>query len=203
MGTVRIDLFTSLDGVAQSPGGRDEDPQGGFAFGGWQAPLLDDVAGGWVQSGTEGMDALLLGRRTYGIFAEYWPRHDDSGIGRLLNSIPKYVASRRGVPLPWERSTLLGPDLASAVRELRTRHERIHVIGSLDLVQTLLAERLADELTLWIHPIVLGAGKRVFEGGAAPAMLELLGPAATSPLGVVQLRYRILATEPPVGDMTV
>ena len=201
MGFVRVDLFTTLDGVAQSPGRPDEDSEGGFAFGGWQAPILDEVAGGWVQSGMVGMDALLLGRRTYDIFAAYWP-HQDGAIAQLFNRIPKYVASRHDVALPWAGSVRLGSDLRSAVAELRERHEQIHVIGSLDLVQTLLAERLVDEMTLWVHPILLGAGKKVFAGGAAPAILELVEPAATSPGGIAQLRYRVVGAEPPVGDMT-
>ncbi|MFG6403753.1 dihydrofolate reductase family protein [Microbacterium sp. P04] len=201
MGFVRVDLFTTLDGVAQSPGAPDEDPDGAFAFGGWQAPLLDGVAGGWVQSGMVGMDALLLGRRTYDIFAAYWPAQD-SEIAHLFNRLPKYVASRGTPPLPWAGSTLLDTDLPAAIRDLRQRHENIHVIGSVDFVHSLLAERLVDEMTLWVHPILLGHGKKVFTGDVTPATLELLEPATTSPNGVVQLRYRVVGTEPPVGDMT-
>lgn len=204
MGTIRIDLFTTLDGVAQAPGGPEEDPSGGFAFGGWQAPLIDDVVGGWVAAGMEGLDALLLGRRTYEIFAGYWPRQDEgaSPIAELFNRVPKYVASRGTPELPWAHSTQLGPDLAASVAEVRDRHEQVHVIGSLDLVQTLLAARLFDRLTLWVHPIVLGSGKQVFAGGAVPANLDLLEPAATSPRGVVQLRYELAEGPPATGDMT-
>ena len=149
MGLIHIDLFTTLDGVAQAPGGPDEDTEGGFAFGGWQAPLLDDVVGEQVGAGMEGLDALLLGRRTYDIFAAYWPHQDegvDSDIARLFNRVPKYVASRGTPTLEWANSTLLGADLASAVAELRERHANVHVIGSLDLVQTLIAEGLFDRL---------------------------------------------------------
>ena len=154
MGLIHIDLFTTLDGVAQAPGGPEEDTDDGFAFGGWQAPLIDEVVGEQIDSGMAGMDALLLGRRTYDIFASYWP-HQDGNIARLFNRIPKYVASRQSQKLEWEGSTLLGPDVAG-LRELREKHQNIHVIGSLDFVQTLFTERLFDRLTLWVYPILLG-----------------------------------------------
>jgi len=133
-------------------------------FGGRQAPLGDELTGEQVVSGMAGMDALVLGRRTYDIFAAYWPRQEDAGIAHLFNRIPKYVASRQPPTLEWADSSLLGPDVPAAVRELRDRHEHIHVIGSLDFVQTLFAERLFDRLTLWVYPILLGAGKKVFAG---------------------------------------
>jgi dihydrofolate reductase len=118
MGLIHIDLFTTLDGVAQAPGGPNEDTDDGFAFGGWQAPLIDEVVGGEIDSGMAGMDALLLGRRTYDIFASYWP-HAHGDIARLFNRLPKYVASRQTPALEWAPSTLLGADVANAVRELR------------------------------------------------------------------------------------
>jgi dihydrofolate reductase len=201
MGLIHIDLFTTLDGVAQAPGGPDEDTDSGFAFGGWQAPLIDEVVGEQIDSGMVGMDALLLGRRTYDIFAAYWP-HEDGGIARLFNRIPKYVASRQPRTLEWADSTQLGPDVAAAVHELRDRHANIHVIGSLDFVQTLFAERLFDRLTLWVHPILLGGGKKVFADGAVPTNLRLLEPAVTSPRGVVRQRYALADGRPGVGDMS-
>jgi dihydrofolate reductase len=206
MGTIHIDLFTALDGVAQAPGGPDEDTEGGFAFGGWQAPLSDEVVGEQVVGGMEGLDALLLGRKTYDIFAAYWPNQEegvDNEIATLFNRVPKYVASRGTPKLEWAHSTQLGPDLAVAVRELRDRHEHIHVIGSLDFVQTLLAERLFDQLKLWVYPVVLGAGKKVFEGGAVPSNLTLVEPAVTSPKGVVLLRYELAEGTIRTGDMSV
>lgn len=205
MGLIHIDLFTTLDGVAQAPGGPDEDTDSGFLFGGWQAPLFDEVVGGQVSSGMAGMDALLLGRRTYDIFAAYWPHQEegvDGNIARLFNHLPKYVASRQTPALEWARSTLLGPDTAVAVRELRDRHENIHVIGSLNFVQTLFAERLFDRLTLWVYPILLGSGKKVFAEGVVPANLRLLEPAATSPKGAVMQRYALADGMPGVGDMS-
>lgn len=201
MGLIHIDLFSTLDGVAQAPGGPDEDTHGGFAFGGWQAPLLDEVVGRQVTSGMEGMDALLLGRRTYDIFAGYWP-HADGDIARLFNRLPKYVASRRTPMLGWAGSTLLGPDVVAAVRGLRDRHANIHVIGSLDLVQTLFAERLFDRLTLWVYPILLGEGRKVFAHGVVPTNLTLIEPVVASPRGAILQRYALAGGTPGVGDMS-
>jgi dihydrofolate reductase len=200
MGLIHIDLFTTLDGVAQAPGGPDEDTEGSFEFGGWQAPLIDDVVGEQVSAGMTELDALLLGRKTYDIFAAYWP-HQSGEIADVLNGAPKYVASRDMPRLTWNDSSLLGPDLAKEVREVRDRHEHIHVIGSLDLVQTLLAEQLFDQLTLWVYPIVLGGGKKVFADGAVPSNLILVEPAITSPQGAVMLRYALAQGTPATGDM--
>lgn len=205
MGLIHIDLFVTLDGVAQAPGAPDEDATGGFPFGGWQAPLFDDVVGRQVDESMAGMDALLLGRRTYDIFATHWPHQEngvDAEIARRFNRLPKYVASRGTPNLEWAGSTLLGPDLVSAIREVRERHENIHVIGSLNLVQTLFAERLFDRLTLWVYPIVLGEGKKVFAEGAVPANLTLLEPARTSPKGAVLLRYARAEGTPGTGDLS-
>jgi dihydrofolate reductase len=201
MGLIHIDLFTTLDGVAQAPGGPDEDTNGGFAFGGWQAPLIDGVVGEQVSSGMAGMDALLLGRRTYDIFAGYWPQAEGD-IARLFNRIPKYVASRQTPTLEWAGSSLLGPDAIAGVRELRDRHENVHVIGSLDFVQTLFAERLFDRLTLWVYPILLGGGKKVFADGVVPTNLTLIEPVVASPKGAVLQRYALAEGTPGVGDMS-
>ncbi|WKG05599.1 dihydrofolate reductase family protein [Mycolicibacterium sp. HK-90] len=200
MGVIDIELFATLDLVAQAPGGPDEDPEG-FAFGGWQAPLIDDVSGAQVGAAYEGTDALLLGRRTYDIFAAYWP-HQTDDFGTLFNSIPKYVASRGTPDLAWAGSTLLGPDLAGAVREVRDRHQKVKVVGSLDLVQTLLREKLFDHIDLWVHPIMLGVGKKVFDGGAVPTNVTLLQPPVASPNGIVYLRYGLAAGIPGTGDMS-
>jgi len=201
MGRLHIDLFVSLDGVAQAPGGPAEDPSGDFPFGGWQAPLIDDVVGREVRAGIAAMDALLLGRRTYDIFAAYWP-HQDNEIARQLNAVPKYVASRGTPDLGWADTTLLGPDVVAEVRAVRDRHESTHVIGSVDFVQTLLAERLFDVLTLWVYPIVLGQGKKVFPDGARPSGLTLLEPPVAGSAGAVQLRYAATGADPGTGDMT-
>jgi dihydrofolate reductase len=203
-GRISIDLFVTLDGVGQAPGGPDEDPEGGFRFGGWQAPVTDEVVGRAVGERLGGIDALLLGRRTYDIFAGFWPQHTeglDGEIGRLFNRIPKYVASRSLRALAWQGSTVLGPDLAAEVAGLRERHEDVHVIGSLDFVQTLLADDLYDELALWVFPVVLGQGKKVFPDGAVPARLSLLAPPVVSGSGAVLLRYAP-AGAPTTGDMS-
>lgn len=200
MGRIDIELFTTLDLVGQAPGGPEEDPEQGFAFGGWQAPLIDDESGAQVDTSYQGTDALLLGRRTYDIFAAYWPNQDDE-FGTLFNSIPKYVASRGTPELSWAGSTLLGPDLVAAVREVRERHQKIKVVGSLNLVQTLLREQLFDRLDLWVHPIMLGSGKKVFDDGVVPTNITLLAPPVASPNGIVQLQYGRADGVPGTGDM--
>src|SRR3954466_9583979 len=204
MGLIHVELFATLDLVGQAPGGPEEDPAG-VPFGGWQAPLLDEGAGAQILAAYEGTDALLLGRRTYDIFASYWPHQkggEDNEIATLFNSIPKYVASRGTPDLPWAGSTRLGPDLAGAVREIRDRHENVKVVGSLDLVQTLLREKLFDRLDLWVPPIVLGVGKKVFDDGAVPTNISLLEPPLAGPKGTVFLRYALADGTPRTGDMT-
>ncbi|MEX2487466.1 MAG: dihydrofolate reductase family protein [Nitriliruptoraceae bacterium] len=154
---------------------------------------------------TRGPDALLLGRRTFDIFAAYWPHqqgNEDDDIATLFNRVPKYVASRGRPDLSWSGSTQLGPDLAAAVREIRDRHEHVKVVGSLNLVQTLLREKLFDRLDLWVHPIMLGVGKKVFDGGQVPTNVTLLEPPMAGPKGVVFLRYGLADGEPATGDMS-
>ncbi len=204
MGLIHIELFATLDLVGQSPGGPEEDPVG-FPFGGWQAPLWDEVAGAQVGAAYEGTDALLLGRRTYDIFAAYWPYQEggeDDEIATLFNGVPKYVASRGRPDLSWAGSTQLGPDLAGAVHEIRNRHEHVKVVGSLNLVETLLREKLFDRLDLWVHPVVLGVGKKVFDGGAVPTNVTLLEPPVAGPKGTVYLRYGLAEGTPGTGDMS-
>jgi dihydrofolate reductase len=205
MGLIHIEMFATLDLIGQAPGGPDEDPEG-FPFGGWQAPLMDELTGAQIAASYQGTDALLLGRRTYDIFAAYWPHQQggaDNSIATLFNSVPKYVASRGSADLSWNGSTQLGPDLAGAVREIRERHECVKVVGSLDLVQTLFREQLFDRLNLWVHPIVLGVGKKVFGDGAIPTNLRLLEQPEATPTGTVLLRYGRAEGTPATGDMTV
>ena len=203
-GRIHIDHFTTLDGVAQAPGGPDEDTDGGFAFGGWQAPLIDDTVGAQVDAGIQTMDALLLGRRTYDVFAGYWPHQLDgpaAGIARKFDTIPKYVASRGTPQLGWRGSQLLGRDLAAEVNALRERHQEIHVIGSIDFARTLVAEGLFDQLNLWVYPVVLGAGKRLFTTDGPPASLELIAAEPASAKGAVLLRYALTGDVPATGNM--
>ncbi|MFF7293994.1 dihydrofolate reductase family protein [Microbacterium sp. NPDC008134] len=193
-GRILIDLFVTLDGVAQGPGGTDEDTSGGFRFSGWQAGHPSDGVGPQIERGMRELDALLLGRRTYDIFASYWPHHTDGdvgAIGRLFNDVSKYVATRDAhYPLDWAGSVRVGTDLAAEIAGMRSAHREVHVIGSVDLVHSLLAEGFFDELNLWVYPILLGAGKKVFDDGALPAVLELIEPAVTDEAGVTLLRYR-------------
>lgn len=202
-GRIVIDLFTTLDGVAQAPGGPEEDASGGFRFGGWQAPFPDDMVGEQVDAYIRSMDALLLGRRTYDIFAAYWPQHTDGAageIGRTFDRVPKYVASRSALQPTWQGTTRLGDDTPAEVDALRDRHREIHVVGSVGLVQTLLETAVFDELRMWVHPVVLGEGRKVFPDGATPRSLTLIEPPLVGDHGVVQLRY---APAGPVetGDM--
>lgn len=203
MGELVVTEFATLDGVAQAPGRPGEDRDGGFRHGGWQAPLVDEQTGAAVYEQASSMDALLLGRRTYEIFADYWPEAPaEIPFTSLLNGVPKYVASRTlAGPLAWEGSTLLTGDVADGVTDLKQRHEAVHVIGSLDLVQTLLAGGLVDRLHLWLHPLVLGSGKRVFGHGTVPAALRLTA-STTHPSGVLQLSYET-GGPPTLGDMAI
>ena len=201
MGKLVVTEFVTLDGVAQAPGSPDEDRQGGFAHGGWQAPLVDQEAGGILFEQARTMDALLLGRRTYEIFAGYWPSApQEIPFTRLLNDVPKYVASRTlAGPLAWQGSALLADDLAGSVAALKERHDEVHVIGSLDLLQSLLRVGLVDRLDLWVYPLLLGSGKRVFADGTVPTAVRLVD-SATYPSGTLHLVYET-AGVPTYGNL--
>jgi dihydrofolate reductase len=203
MGELIVTEFVTLDGVAQAPGGPDEDRDGGFAHGGWQAPFVDEDAVALLFERARTMDALLLGRRTYDIFAAYWPgAPEEIPFTGLLNRVPKYVASRTlAAPLPWSDSTLVVEPLADGVRAVKERHDEVHVIGSLDLVQSLLGLGLVDRLDLWLYPLVLGHGKRLFADGIEPTSLRLT-ESVTYPNGTLHLVYEP-AGPPAVGDLTV
>ena len=203
MGKLVVTEFVTLDGVAQAPGEPDEDREGGFAHGGWQAPLLDQESGSAMFEQASSMDALLLGRTTYEIFAGYWPKApEEIPFTGLLNRVPKYVASRTlAGPLAWHGATLLTGDLAESIPAVKERHDEVHVIGSLDLVQSLLRLGLVDRLNLWQYPLLLGSGKRVFAGGTIPAALRLAG-SVTYPNGTLQLTYDTAGT-PTYGNLAV
>ncbi|MEU9513589.1 dihydrofolate reductase family protein [Micromonospora sp. NPDC048169] len=200
MGKLIVTEFLTLDGVAQAPGEPDEDREGGFNHGGWQMPLLDDESGAVMFQQASSMDALLLGRKTYDIFAGYWPKaSDEIPFTGLLNGVPKYVASRTlAEPLAWANSTLVNGDLAGRVAEMKDRHDEVHVIGSLDLVQSLLHLGLVDRLNLWLYPVVLGTGKRLFGEGTVPSALRL-AESVTHAHGTLQLTYEP-AGAPAYGD---
>ncbi len=203
MGTIHIDLFMTLDGVVQAPGGPLEDTEGGFGFGGWQFPFFDEESGRIVSAGIERLDALLLGRKTYDIFAAYWPNAaQDGDIAERFNEVPKYVVSHGHAALEWAGSERLGQDVVAEVRRIRDRHREVHVFGSANLVQTLLANELFDRLNLWVHPILLGKGKQAFAGGTVPTNLELIDPPLANSKGAVLLRYERLEGTPSTGDFT-
>jgi dihydrofolate reductase len=181
----------TLDGVMQAPGRPDEDRRGGFEHGGWATPYGDEVMGRVMGEGMARGGALLLGRRTYEDFAAFWPNQRDNPFTPLLNERRKYVASRTlQEPLPWMNSTLLEGDAADAVARLkREQDENLAVLGSGELVQSLMRRDLVDQYTLTIHPLVLGSGRRLFTDGGALASLRLVD-AITTTTGVIIATYR-------------
>lgn len=187
MGTLAVDLFITLDGVYQAPGGPDEDRSSGFEYGGWQAPYFDDESGAVIGAGIERLDALLLGRATYDIFAGYWPNQGDNPIAVKFNAVPKFVASRTLTAASWEGTTVVS-DIATEVPALKERFDEIHVIGSGALARSLIEADLVDRLNLYLYPVAFGAGKRLFEG-AAPAGFRLAEPPVAFPKGAVSLVY--------------
>lgn len=201
MGKLVVTEFVTLDGVAQAPGRPDEDDEGGFTHGGWQAPLTDPESGDVMFERARSMDALLLGRTTYEIFADYWPTApEEIPFTGLLNHVPKYVASRTlAEPLSWQGSTVVGESLAEEIAALKGRHDELHVIGSLDLVQSLLRFGLVDRLDLWLYPVLLGTGKRVFADGTVPTALRLI-ESVTYPGGALHLTYDV-AGAPTYGTI--
>jgi len=174
----------SLDGVLQAPGGPDEDTSGGFAYGGWTAGFWDDeLAEKYVPLMTP--SDLLLGRKTFDIFAGYWPQHADGWPG--INEVTKHVVSRTVRSSDWSNSTFLGG--VDDIRALKASGDAdLTVWGSGDLIQTLLENDLVDELSLVIYPVTLGGGKRLFDGGAIPAAFTIIDGAVTRN-GVIFARY--------------
>ena len=168
MRKIRTATFVSLDGVMQAPGGPDEDPTGGFRYGGWVWPHFDEASGGLMDEAMGRDYDLLLGRRTYEIFAAYWPQMDDE-IGRTFNAVNKYVVAGPETSLTWANSHRLEGDPAEAVRALKATEGRDLLIqGSSEVIHTLLAHDLIDQLTLLTFPIILGKGKRWFDGASTP-----------------------------------
>jgi dihydrofolate reductase len=184
--------FLSVDGVYQGPGGPDEDRSGGFDRGGWLVPHFDEATGKFMDEVFQEVDAFLLGRRTYEIFAASWPNATDPNdpVAKSLNTLPKYVASSTLRDPQWNNTTVLDGDLASAVRELKDRDGReLQVHGSGRLVQFLLANDLVDRLNLLVFPVIVGAGSRLFpDSGIATGLA--LDSARTTPSGVAISVYR-------------
>ena len=186
-----VGTFVTLDGVMQGPGGPEEDRDGGFEHGGWSVKYWDEMMGKLIVEQTLQGDALLLGRRTYEIFAAHWPRVTDPNdpVASKLNGMHKYVASRTLRKVDWHNSTLLRGDAATAVARLKQEAGgEIHVSGSSNLLQTLLKHDLIDELRLWIFPVTVGSGKRLFGDGTIPGAFRLVGT-TSSTTGVAIHRY--------------
>ena len=189
MRKLTVNTFLSLDGVMQAPGGPREDGEGGFTQGGWSVNYWDDRMGGMMGDFMAEPFDLVLGRRTYDIFAAHWPHtSEELGSGPLNNAV-KYVASRGKPVLSWEKSVLLVGDAAASVAELKQGGgPDLQVHGSGDLLQTLIGADLIDEYRLWIFPLLLGPGKRLFAGGTVPAGLRLI-ESTVSTTGVVISTY--------------
>ena len=189
MGKLIVNTFTSLDGVMKAPGMPEEDREGGFDQGGWQVPYFDEESGQVMTEAITGFDALLLGRKTYEIFAGYWPYAPaDDPIATRLNEAPKYVASRTLDALGWNNSTLLKGDIADEVARLTEAYDEIHTSGSGNLVQSLMKNELVDQYNVWVYPVLLGGGKRLFGEGTIPTALRLVESRAFGN-GAVLLTY--------------
>ena len=200
MQKVIVSTFLSLEGVYQAPGGPDEDRSGGFEHGGWQMPYFDETMGAAVSEGMASSDGFLLGRKTYEIFASYWPSApEDDPTGQAMNSMAKFVVSTTlEEPLEWNNSTLLKGDLKTELSKLKEQSGKsLQVIGSGNLAHSLMEHGLVDEYNLMIHPVVLGSGKRLFDQGAPKVPLRLVD-SKTSSTGVLVATYQ--PGEPPGGS---
>ena len=191
--------FVSMDGVMQAPGGPDEDRTGGFELGGWTVPHFDEVVGKTMDELFAAPYELLLGRKTYDIFAAYWPHAEsgpDSKIAEQFNRVTKYVATHRPESLGWHNSKSLGDDVVKTLRQLKTQDgPTLLTQGSSELIQLLLSHELVDEIRTIVFPVVLGKGKRLFGPAAAPAAFKL-AKSTVSPSGL------IIATYAHAGEVT-
>lgn len=191
MRKIIVGAFVSLDGIMQAPGGPEEDPVGGFQYGGWVAPYFGKGVDGPVGELFSKPFDLLLGRKTYDIFAAHWPYvGPDDPIGPLFDRVKKYVATRNpGFKLAWQNSHALAPDAIAAVQALKSEPgPDLLTQGSTDFLQSLFRNNLVDEINVWIFPLVLGKGKALFGGGAAPTALELVSSKVAG-AGVVFNKY--------------
>jgi len=179
--------FVSLDGVIQAPGGPEEDTSGGFAYGGWTAPYSDDVLGTVINRQMNMPFDLLVGRKTFEIFASYWPQHADAWPG--VNAATKYVASNTMTSHEWQPSVFLGGDIAEKVSNIKQQQgPDLHVYGSGNLVQTLIKHDLVDAFWLKIFPLTLGGGKRLCADGTIPAAFKVTESTVSS-TGVILVNY--------------
>lgn len=206
MRKVIADEFMTLDGVVQGPGYIDEDTSGGFKQGGWHLPYIDDRAMRWIVDGVTNAGGFLFGRRTYEIFAAYWPDagKGEEALAKPLNTRPKYVASRtlKG-PLAWQGSTLIEGDVASAVAALKKEDgQDLRIIGSTQLVQTLIEHGLVDELRIMLDPVTVGGGKRLFRDDGARRSLKLVHSEVTTK-GAILSTYALSAETVPANRKTM
>jgi dihydrofolate reductase len=190
-----VSTFLTLDGVMQAPGGPEEDEEGAFALGGWSVNYWDDMMGDVMGEAMSTPFDLVLGRKTYDIFAAYWPHATDEQGAKPLNDATKYVASRSRPALEWSNSELIDGDVADGIAALkRGDGPELQVHGSGNLIQTLLRHNLVDSYRLWVFPLVLGSGKRLFADGTIPAGLKLVDSTISS-TGVV------IGTYEPAGEV--
>ena len=190
-----VSTFLTLDGVMQAPGGPGEDDSGGFAHGGWSVNYWDEQMGQVMDEATSKPFAMLLGRQTYDIMAAYWPHAPEETGAKVFNDATKYVASRSRPRLEWSNSVLIEGDAAEGIAALKQEDgPELQVHGSGSLIQTLLRHNLVDQYRLWVFPLVLGSGKRLFADGTIPAGLQLADH-KVSTTGVV------IGTYEPAGEI--
>jgi dihydrofolate reductase len=187
---------TSVDGIMQAPGGPEEDPSNGFTSGGWTVPFRDEIGGKAIGAIMAGEFDMLLGRRTYDIFAGCWPNQgNDHPVAVGFNKATKYVVSRSPRQFDWKNSQLIGGDVGDGIRLLKASDgPDLHIWGSSELLQTLIAADLIDEFRIWVFPVVLGQGKRLFGNGMPPRTLALVDTQRNSK-GVLMNTYR------PIGPL--
>jgi dihydrofolate reductase len=190
-----VSTFLTLDGVMQAPGGPGEDDQGGFSHGGWSVNYWDEQMGQVMGEAMSEPFALVLGRKTYDIFAAHWPHATEEAGAKPLNEAPKYVASRSRPTLEWSNSVLIEGDAAEGIAALKQQDgPELQVHGSGNLIQTLLRHSLVDQYRLWVFPLVIGSGKRLFSEGTIPSGLKLVD-SKVSTTGVVMGTYE------PAGEI--
>jgi dihydrofolate reductase len=192
-----VSTFLTLDGVMQAPGGPGEDDSGGFAYGGWSVNFWDDAVDGFMTETMGKPFDLLLGRRTYDIFAAYWPHAPEEAGAKPLNDATKYVASRGRPTLAWANSVQIEGDVAEGVEALKAEDgPELQVHGSANLLQTLLRHELVDRFRLLVFPVVIGSGKRLFADGTNPSALTLVD-------GTVSGTGVVMGTYEPVGEIPI
>jgi dihydrofolate reductase len=190
-----VSTFLTLDGVMQAPGGPEEDDSGGFAHGGWSVNYWDEQMGQVMDEATSKPFAMVLGRETYDIMAAHWPHAPEEAGAKTFNDATKYVASRSRPRLEWSNSVLIEGDAAEGIAALKKDDgPELQVHGSANLIQTLLRHNLIDQYRLWVFPLVIGSGKRLFADGTVPSGLKLVD-SKVSTTGVV------IGTYEPAGEI--